>query len=468
MTVVVIGAGPAGLSAAQAVLDVGQPVVVLDAADEVGGQYWRHLPSTRSARRESLLHHDWSTFLALRARVEHDERCELVTSAHVVAVDRAGLHVLIGPPDGTDRERRTYAPDAVVVATGAFDRVLAVPGWELPGVFSAGGAQALLKGDRVLVGERVMVAGAGPFLLPVAAGLAQGGAHVVGVLEANRAARLVVGWGARPWELVGARAKVIEAAGYVRAFARRRVRYATGRGVTAIHGSDRVESVTVSALDHAWAPRAGSERVVPVDAVCLGHGWTPRLEIALALGCSLNEQRFVSVDARQATSAPSIYAAGEVTGVGGAALALCEGAIAGHMAAGGRLDDPRLHERLAQRATWQRFGARLEAAHGIGERWSQWLTPETIVCRCEDVTFERLVTTARSTNSSGLRALKLTSRAGLGLCQGRVCGRTVESLWTMTTGGPLLDDATTDRRPIALPVRLGELAGRKGEAEGRR
>jgi NADPH-dependent 2,4-dienoyl-CoA reductase/sulfur reductase-like enzyme len=345
----------------------------------------------------------------------------------------------------------------VVVATGAYDRVLPVPGWELPGVFSAGGAQALLKGDRVLVGERVIVAGAGPFLLPVAAALAQAGSTVVSVLEASRASRVVAGWGARPWEVLGARAKIAEASGYATLLARRRAPYLTGRAVTAIHGVERVESVTVAALDHAWAPRAGSERDVRVDAVCLGHGWTPRLEIAIALGCALNEQRFVAVDEGQRTSVASIYAAGEVTGIGGAALALCEGTIAGHLAAGGRLDD-RLRATLTRRRTWQRFGARLEAAHGIGAQWSQWLTPETMVCRCEEVTFERLGTVARVTASSGLRSLKLTSRAGLGLCQGRVCGRTVESLWSAWAGeGALVDDATTDRRSIAQPVRLGEL-----------
>ncbi len=460
MTVVVIGAGPAGLEAARAVLNAGESVVVLDAADDVGGQYWRHPPSASPTRGGAIQQHDWSTFLTLRERVEQDERCELVTSAHVWSLDRAGIHVLVGPPDGTDREKRTYVPDAVVVATGAYDRVLPVPGWDLPGVFSAGGAQALLKGEHLLVGERVLVAGAGPFLLPVAAGLARAGSNVVGVVEASSATRLVGGWGVRPWELVSARAKIAEAAGYALELARRRVRYMTGRGVTAIHGGDRVESVTVMALDDAWAPRAGSERELRVDAVCLGHGWTPRLEIALAFGCVLNERRFVAVDDCQRTNVASIFAAGEVTGVGGAPLAQCEGAIAGHVAAGGRLDDSQLRVSRRERATWQHFGARLEAAHGIGNQWSQWLTPETIVCRCEEVTFERLRTVSRITESSGLRSLKLTSRAGLGLCQGRVCGRTVESLWSTWSGQrTLVDGATTDRRPIALPIRLGELGG---------
>jgi len=155
-----------------------------------------------------------------------------------------------------------------------------------------------------------------------------------------------------------------------------------------------------------------------------------------------------------------VYAAGEITGVGGVDLALAEGTIAGHVAAGGRLDDSILRSSVARRATWRRFAVRLEAAHGIGEQWTEWLRDETIVCRCEEVTVARLRSVVRSTESRGLRSLKLTSRAGLGLCQGRVCGRTVESLVGAWVGeGGLADGVSTDRRPVALPVRLGELRG---------
>ena len=207
VTVLVIGAGPAGLAASLAAIDAGEHVVLLDAADDVGGQYWRHLPPTRPSANEAALHHGWSTFLTMRERLLATP-CEIVTSAHVWAIDHAGVHVLVGVPDGRDREQRIYRADAIVVATGAFDRVLPVPGWDLPGVYSAGGAQALAKGERVAVGRRVIIAGAGPFLLPVAVALLQAGSTVVGVLEASRASTAATGWAARPWELVGARAKI--------------------------------------------------------------------------------------------------------------------------------------------------------------------------------------------------------------------------------------------------------------------
>lgn len=466
MTVVVIGAGPAGLAAARAANNAGERVVLIDAADDLGGQYWRHLPQSRPSSNEAILHHDWANFVELRSRLGGDPRCEVVTSAHVWAIDRAGIHVLVGPPDGAGRERRTFPADAVVVATGAHDRVLPVPGWDLPGVFSAGGAQALAKGDRVTVGDRVLVAGSGPFLLPVALAVANSDSTVVGVVEASRTRRVASSWAARPWELVGARTKAVEAASYARAFARHRIPYVMGRAVTAIHGAERVESVTIAAVDSSWAPISGTEYVRAVDAVCLGHGFTPRLELAIALGCQLSDSRFVAIDENQRTSVIGVYAAGEITGVGGADLALVEGTIAGHLAAGGRLDDHVLRQARERRATWRRFAARLDMAYAIGERWSKWLTLETTICRCEEVTYEQLRTVARVTESAGLRSLKLTSRAGLGICQGRTCGRTIESLFgSWSSEGGLIDKVMTDRRPIAVPVRLGELrVDLKGEA----
>lgn len=458
--VLVIGAGPAGLAAALAARATGEPVVLLDSSDELGGQYWRHLPASRRAHDEAVLHHGWSTFLAMRERLESDVLCEVVTSAHVWAIEGGDVHVMVGEPDGTDRDARAYRARSVVLATGAFDRALPVPGWDLPGVFTAGGAQALAKGERVAVGRRVVVAGTGPFLLPVAKSLAQASSSVVGVYEASRVPRLLRNWAARPWELLATPGKVVEMAGYVTGHVRHRIPYVTGRAVTAIHGHDRVESATVAAVDGTWRPISGSERIVEVDAVCLGHGFTPRLELALAAGCRLTGRRFVQVDDDQRTSVANFFAAGEITGIGGVDLALAEGAIAGHIAAGGRPGDSAMGPHRARRRALRRFAARIDAAHAIGNSWSTWLTDETIVCRCEEVSFARMRSAMETSRSSGLRSLKLLTRAGLGACQGRVCGRSVEELFdALAPGGPLTGGATTDRRPIATPVRLGELAG---------
>ena len=205
-TVLVIGAGPAGLAAARAARAAGARVTVLDSADQLGGQFWRHLPESRPAANERMLHHGWDTFRSISAALVDDDGCRIVTSAQVWAIelraDAPGtVHVVIGEPDGAGRDRLVLHPDAIVLATGAHDRTLPFPGWDLPGVFTGGAAQALAKGERLAVGERVIVSGAGPFLLPVAASLAATGSRVLGVYEANRMPALLRGWLPKFWQL---------------------------------------------------------------------------------------------------------------------------------------------------------------------------------------------------------------------------------------------------------------------------
>ncbi|MGI5191312.1 FAD-dependent oxidoreductase [Promicromonospora sp. CA-289599] len=462
--VVVVGAGPAGLAAARAAARAGARVTLLDAADGLGGQYWRHLPAERPAGREGLLHHRWATFGELDAALRAHPDVTVLPSAQVWSLERldAGLrlNVLIGEPDGAGREALVLEPDALVLATGAHDRTLPFPGWQLPGVYSAGAAQALAKGERVAVGRQVVVAGAGPFLLPVASSLLQTGADVVGVHEASRLGSLARGWLNRPWELAGAAGKAGELAGYVRDLVRHRVPWRPGEAVVAAHGDGRVEAVTVARLDARWAPVAGTERRVVADAVCVSHGFTPRLELAIAAGCDLTPSRFVVVDDTQATSVPGVWAAGEVTGIGGADAALAEGAVAGTAAAGGDTGTGAARAAGRARTRARGFAARIEAAHGIRGGWTGWLRDDTVVCRCEETTYGRVREVVELTGSHEPRSVKLTSRAGLGPCQARMCGRTLQEL----LAGPEAADAggaaapTMDRRPFVVPVRLGDLA----------
>ncbi|WP_308290295.1 FAD/NAD(P)-binding oxidoreductase [Mumia sp. zg.B53] len=465
MDVLVIGAGPAGMAAAHAARAAGATVRVLDASDGTGGQYWRHLPASRPAARERVLHHQWDRYRRLHQSLQSDPGVTVSLEAHVWAIgqDDAGLtvHVSHGDVDGTGQRTETLRPQRLVLATGAHDRTLPVPGWTLPGVVTAGAAQALAKGERLAIGERVVVAGSGPFLLPVTASLLQAGASVVGVHEAARPRRLAREWLARPWELVGTAHKVSELAGYARHQVRGRVPYRTGSAVVRIHGEGRVEGVTVADVDDRWQPVAGTESEVSCDAVCLGHGFVPRLELAIAAGCGLTDQRFVAVDAHQRTTVAGVLAAGELTQIGGVDLALAEGEIAGWVAGGGDPSAAHLSRARRARSRSRRFADRIEAAHGIGPGWTRWLDDDTVVCRCEEVGYGTLTRVASDTSSVGLRSLKLTTRAGLGLCQGRVCGRTVETILAAASGRgsvPFADHTSTDRRPIAVPVRVGDLA----------
>jgi NADPH-dependent 2,4-dienoyl-CoA reductase/sulfur reductase-like enzyme len=431
--VVIVGAGPAGLAAASAARRAGAEVTVLDAADQAGGQYHRMPPDVYADAGPRLGGCDWWPDSAVWSLERHDESRP------------PRVHVVRGPADGTGRTRHTFEPDALVLATGAHDRVLPFPGWELPGVFTAGAAQALVKGERLKVGDRPLIAGSGPFLLPVAAALLHAGARVRAVLEANPVGTVLRGWTSRPWQAAARTGKAAELAAYAALLARHRVPYRTGRTVTEARGDGRVEEVVSARLRADWSVVPGTERTINVDALCVTHGFSPQLELPVAAGCALRDG-FVQVDDDQATSSPGVYAAGEVTGIAGAPAARAEGVVAGWCAAGGSPANVRAVRRQRDRA--RAFAVRLAAAHPIGAAWPGWLRPDTVVCRCEETTYDTLRRTADEDTSA--QAMKLQTRAGLGPCQGRICGPTVADL----TGRP-----DPHRRPIAQPIRLGELAG---------
>ncbi|MEO9095322.1 MAG: FAD/NAD(P)-binding oxidoreductase, partial [Microbacteriaceae bacterium] len=285
--ILIIGAGPAGLAAARAAREKGALVTLVDSADQLGGQFWRHLPPTRPASRERLMHHGWAAFQRLRAALTGDAGCRIITGAQVWAIEAGepggapAVHLVVGDSDGHGRAGVILNPDAIILATGAHDRTLPFPGWDLPGVFTGGAAQALAKGERLAIGDRVVVAGAGPFLLPVAASLVKTGSRVLGVFEANRAENPLHGWAPKPWQLIPAASKARELAGYLGGQLRHRIPYRLGRAVVAAHGRDRVESVTIASVTADWVPIPGSERAIAADAVCVSHGFTPRLELAI-------------------------------------------------------------------------------------------------------------------------------------------------------------------------------------------
>ena len=462
-TVIVIGAGPAGLAAGAAAAQAGARVIMLDAARRAGGQFWRH-PDPRLSVDHSL-QHGWRRFRQLQAVLDDNPDARLITEAQVWAIDhdRHGtpvVEVAVGPIDGPGRTMQQVRGDALIIATGAHDLTLPFPGWDLPGVFTGGAAQTMAKAEGVAVGRRVLVAGSGPFLLPVATSVASTGAEVIGVYEASSVRTTASSWLPQaPW-LAG---KLPELAGYLAGLARHKINYRSGRAVIAAHGDGRLERVTVARIDRDWRPVAGTERDLSCDALCISHGFTPRLELAIAAGCEITPDRFVAVDVGQRTTVPSVFAAGESTGIGGADLALAEGRIAGHLAAGGNLTDTELRRPLLTRRRLRHLTVALAAAHRIGSGWTDWLRPDTLICRCEEVTCHRLRTTIADTDTRGLRSLKLSSRVGLGPCQGRICGPAVELI--MADHAPGLDGVRLDRRPVAVPIRLRELAERTSQAQ---
>ncbi|MFF4756131.1 FAD-dependent oxidoreductase [Streptomyces sp. NPDC002514] len=460
----VIGAGCAGLAGAVAAAERGLSVALLDASGQLGGQFYRHPAPARGAVRPQALHHDWPVFDRLRRRLAASDVVHLA-GHHVWTVARAGeeewaVHAVTGA-DGTGERPARVRARTVLLATGAYERHLPFPGWTLPGVVGAGGAQAMLKSGLVLPGRRVVVAGSGPLLLAVAASLSAAGARVPAVVEASGYA----GYVRRPGVLVTNPHKLREAVVHGAGLVRRGVRLRTRSAVTQVHGTDRVEAVTVSRIDRDWRPLPGTGRRMACDVLAVGHGLVPQVELATSLGCATRRTQdgtyALALDASQETSVRGLWAAGETGGIGGAELARAEGELAGIAVAARARDrsdlarDRRVRELRRRRDRLRAFADTMAAVHAPGPGWAGWLDDATDVCRCEEVSAGAVREALADYGARDARTVKLLTRAGMGWCQGRVCAPAVACLAAGAGGDSA--PASPERRPLAVPVPLGVL-----------
>lgn len=461
----VVGAGPAGLAAAVHAAGGGLRVVLVDASARPGGQYWRH-PDPALGADERTGQHDWKTFAALRAALQTQVdagRIRYLARAQVVLLDPGPPFLLHLTPATADAPP---VPDVVaatelILCPGGYDSQLPVPGWDLPGVLAAGGVQALLKGARTLPGKRAVIAGTGPFLLPVAAGFAAAGGEVAAVCEANSPLR----WARQAHRAAQAPAKGREALGYVAAFARHKIPYHPRTVVTRVLGERAVGGAVLAKADAAGRLLAGTSREVAADLVAFGWGFTPSLELPLAAGAQTrldaDGSLVVAADDQQRTGTPRVRAAGEATGVGGAALALAEGELAARSLlaelTGGPLRARGLQHRIRR---LRRFARAMHAAHPIPSGWTQWLTDDTLVCRCEEVTVAAVRDAVQNLGAADPRTVRSLTRVGMGWCQGRICGTACARLAADLTGGGLTADAleAIGRRAFAAPLELSRVA----------
>jgi NADPH-dependent 2,4-dienoyl-CoA reductase/sulfur reductase-like enzyme len=402
--VIVVGAGPAGIAAATAAARHGRSVLLLDDNPAAGGQIWRggvqpegkHETNAENKKKDQALR-------------------KLVSSGATLLF---GYRVFAAPAPGTlqalcetagDLEVIALQYDRLIIATGARERFLPFPGWTLPGVFGAGGLQALVKGGFPVRGKRVAVAGSGPLLLAVAVHLREYGAHITSIAEQAPMAKLA-SFAASLWSHP---AKVLQAVGYRKALGK--TQYRTGCWpVSALAGQATgfLKSVRFTDGNRTWEE--------PCDLLACGFHLVPNTELASLLGCTLRGD-FVEVNEQQQTSIANVFCAGEPTGIGGLDAALLQGEMAGLACAGQPTGSLR-----ARNVAERRFADRLDSAFRLRSELRLLAALDTIVCRCEDVTYENLA------SRKGWTDAKLQTRCGMGPCQGRICGPATQTLFGWT------------------------------------
>jgi NADPH-dependent 2,4-dienoyl-CoA reductase/sulfur reductase-like enzyme len=414
--VLVIGGGPGGLAAAIAARRAGAAVTLVDERSKPGGQYFKQLGIAGGPGPDR----------------QHAEGRALIEQARAAGVDlRSGVLVWGGfqgsgfAAVAAGRALR-FVPKATIIASGAYERPWPVPGWTLPGVMTTGAAQTLWRTARRLPGRRVIIAGNGPLNLQLAAELIEGGAEVVAVVEAAPAPSL---------GQVGALLTMLSAAPSLLVDGLRYHRQRRAGGARMIHGQV-VKSVIKSA--DALTVELTSAQKLEADVLCLGYGFEPSNELLRLLGCGhdydpARRHLVTRRDADGRTDVAGIFALGDCSGLGGARVALAEGTIAGLAAAsdlGHALSADLSTQRnraLADRARHRRFQQALWSLYAAPPHSAQLLTPETVICRCEEVTYAEIdAALADEIRSAG--AVKRRTRLGMGRCQGRYCTPVLENL----------------------------------------
>ena len=441
---------------------------MVDERVTLGGQIYKQPGPGFAVRDARSLGRDYVTGQTLiRAAVGAGVEVQLRTSA--LAID--GKQTLVWTDGGRARvieARRT------ILAPGAYDRPVAFPGWTLPGVITAGGAQTLVKTQRVLPGQRIVFAGAGPVALAFPAQLHRYGANVTLVCEAGPAPT-VSDVAAMVFAAPGNGRMLRDALGYWLELLRARIPLRYRRIVVAAEGSERVETVVHAAVDSDWRVIHGTEERVTADTLCLGYGFAPSVELLRLAGCKLTDDEdrggpTVIVDEWMRTSVEGVLAAGDGTGVEGAPVAVDEGRLAGLGAALelGRLTAERakaeaapIRRRLARKRA---FRAALARMHAVGPGIYELANADTVVCRCEEVTRGRLEKAIDA--SADIGVVKGLTRAGMGLCQGRNCQRQIAALVAARHGARAGDVTPATPRAPVRPVLIGAIADASVEDRG--
>ncbi|SAK92840.1 FAD/NAD(P)-dependent oxidoreductase [Caballeronia ptereochthonis] len=431
--VVIVGAGPAGIRAAETLVAAGIRPVVIDENARWGGQTYRQPPADAGfARTKSALY----GFEARKAEAVHDTMAKLLPKIDY-RPDTLAWACEQNRLDTIHAGREASVPFThLIIASGATDRVVPLPGWTLAGVYTLGGAQVALKAQGCAIGSRVVLAGTGPLLYLVAYQYVKAGAQVAAVLDTSPLSRQIA---AAP-RMLNQPATFAKGLYYVGWLQARGVRVERGVTLLSIDGDDAVRGIR-------WRARRGAPRTLDCSAVGLGFGLRPETQLADLAGCRFrfdapNRCWLPERDAAGRSSVRTVYLAGDGAGIAGADAA----ELAGRRAALALLEDIGMasNQREAKQLEHEldriaAFRAGIEHAFAPPANAAQGWPDDLTVCRCEEVTAGTMRACVRSGLATEVNRLKALTRIGMGRCQGRMCGESAIALLAAETGRPLAD-----------------------------
>ncbi|MEX3694157.1 FAD-dependent oxidoreductase [Paraburkholderia sp. BR14263] len=434
--IVIVGAGPAGIRAAQTLVAAGLRPTVIDENARWGGQIYRQpADGAGFSRTKTALY----GFEAKKADAVHRTMADLLPKIDY-RPDTLAWSCEPGRLDTLRAGRESSVPwSHLIIASGATDRIVPLPGWTLPGAYTLGGAQVALKAQGCAIGQRTVFAGTGPLLYLVAYQYAKAGAQVAAVLDTSPFGRQAA---AAP-KLLNQPGTFARGVYYVAWLKAHGVRMEHGVALEAIEGDVAVQYVR-------WRAADGKEHAIACDAIGLGHGLRPETQLADLAGCrfafdDLNRCWLPERDAAGRSSVPGVYLAGDGVGIAGADAA----ELAGSRAALAMLEDigieaPQHDAALPDVATIEkrleriaRFRVGIEQAFAPPANCAANWPDDLTICRCEEVDAGTLRSCIRDGFASEVNRLKALTRIGMGRCQGRMCGESAMALLSVETGKPL-------------------------------
>jgi thioredoxin reductase len=455
-SVLIVGAGPAGLAAAIRAQGEGARVTLIDEAARPGGQIYRQsydgsngglfADAGERARKKRL----FAAFERIRPSIDYRPG-----NAAFALFKSGELHVT----DGARTE--VLQADAIVLTSGVREIAIPFPGWTTPGVMYAGGVQSLLKGQRVLAGGRIVVAGAGPLPIVVAAQLVRAGGDVAALATLNPVSEMSLELHA----LWRGREIVREGLRYLTTVIRAGVPRLRGFVPVQVEGREQVEGVVLARTGRDGRIIPNTERTIACDVVAVSYGFAANSELALMAGVALRYDRprggwLPVVDELGRTSVPGIFVAGDAAGLRGALAAEAEGGIVGAAAAAASRDldlagfGTALSREFAARDELVAFQSAVQRMLRVPAGLWALTTDDTVVCRCENVTL-RMLRDAFAAGHLTPNTLKRVTRAGMGWCGGRTCLHAMSALAELHGAH---GTAPMTARPLARPVPLAVLA----------
>ncbi len=458
--VVVVGGGPAGLSAAAAAAESGATVALIEETAALGGKVLKH-GFVRGPCTTPIARYEQRTAQRLMEAFRRQNKRVSVFLRHQVWNIEEGRILDVSPTGGAAARLTRIHGERLVIATGAMERCLPVSGWTLPGVFTLGGLNALIR-NGVRPGTRFVIAGSGPLVPVLAHNLILAGASVAALVMPTP----LSAFAAQALPIAGSIGgfKALQGAYYLAGILKTRIPVVSSAAVSRIEGRGRARSVRVVRIDSAGRRLSGPETVIAADAVAIGHGLIPGQDLVRCCGCrELYDEargywRTIRNDWME-TTVPGVFVAGDGATVKGYAAAAEEGRIAGSAAAA-RLEGTPPHGLTTasnRLRSARRFGRILDTLSTPAPALIDFAGDDTRICRCEEVTMAD-IRQAVADGAVDINDNKRGTRCGMGQCQGRFCGQVINEVFWRVSAQRRPRARFTPRIP-AKPVAMGDLGG---------